>query len=306
MVLPASFTHGYHTDPALGTAGQIENIKKTFGAPGLKDDADFMNLLGFGPQTYQTASLNIWDSWNFCDYVEGVQGQANTTGLVLPGPEGVGLEKALDGYARWTREYFIPGHCSGQGPWKGENNTDCLALSDPDNLLYANRSANNPLVNLQFFWFSCNEPMGDFQTGAPAGKPAMVSKRVSVEYMKKQCANYFPTGPHGESFGYSEGKTVNRYNTRWGGYSDLPATVKRMIISNGLYDPWRPTSFASLDRPGGPLGNSTYVKTFLNPKGNHCTDDFRNAGSIWPEVKALQDAAIAQIKEWVSEWPKAG
>lgn len=59
-------------------------------------------------------NLRLWQSqqfytgtqiWDFCDAVEGVT--HNST--VLPGPEGVGVQKALAGYANWFKTVSLPG-----------------------------------------------------------------------------------------------------------------------------------------------------------------------------------------------------
>ncbi|KAI1018563.1 hypothetical protein LB503_005888 [Fusarium chuoi] len=289
---------------SIGSADEIQQIKEDFGAPDLKHNDDFMNLLNYGPQSYQGASLRIHDTWEFCDYVENAVGVTDKS--KLPGSGGVGLEKALEGYARWTKEVYIPGKCEDRGPWKGLNNTGCFNFGDSDSLVYANRTLASSGVaeTLQFQWLLCNEPEEYWQTGSPEGTPTLVSRLVNREYFRKTCARYFPPGPDGETYGLAKGKTTESWNAHYGGWSDPSAYVKRTVLVDGLYDPWRAAGFSSSQRPGGVLGNSTYIKHFLNPLGNHCTDTYRNAGTIWPEVKAIQEAGIDQIEMWVAEFPK--
>ncbi|KAF9772667.1 hypothetical protein IL306_009623 [Fusarium sp. DS 682] len=232
-----------------GSAEEIQQIKENFGAPDLKHNDDFMNLLNYGPQTYHGASLHIRDTWEFCDYVENAVGVTDKSKLL--GSEGVGLDKAMAGYARWTKE-----------------------------------------------------PEEDWQTGSPEGTQTLVSRLLNKEYFRKTCSHYFPPGPNGETYGLAKGKTEDSWNARYGGWSDPSAYLKRAILVDGLYDPWRAAGYASSQRPGGILGNSTYIKHFVNLLGNHCTDMFRNAGNIWPEVKAIQEAGIDQIEKWIAEFPK--
>ncbi|GKU09216.1 serine carboxypeptidase [Fusarium langsethiae] len=288
-----------------GSADEIQKIKENFGAPDLKHNDDFMNLLNYGPQTFQGASLRISDTWKFCDYVENA---ADTTEKSsLPGPEGVGLNKALEGYARWTKEVWIPGRCEQQGPWKGVNNTGCFNYGDADSLVYASKGLDAPGIvdTLQIQWLFCNEPEEYWQTGSPKGTSTLVSRLVNTDFFRKTCARYFPRGPNGGTFGLEMGKTTASWNARYGGWSDPTRYLNRTILVNGMFDPWRAASFASQQRPGGVLGNSTYIKHFLNPVGNHCTDTYRNAGDIWPEVRAIQEAGISQIEEWVARFPKS-
>jgi hypothetical protein len=285
-----------------GSRDEIQKIKEDFGAPDLKHNDDFMNLLNYGPQTYQGASLRIHDTWRFCDYVENAVDVTDTS--KLPGSEGVGLNKALEGYARWMKEVWIPGRCEKQGPWKGMNNTGCFNFGDADSLVYANKQLDAPGIGdtLQLQWLLCNEPEEYWQTGSPEGTPTLVSRLVSTDFFRKTCARYFPPGPNGETYGLAKGKTTESWNARYGGWSDPSQYVKRTVLVNGLFDPWRGASYASPQRPEGILGNSTYIKHFLNPVGNHCTDTYRNAGTIWPEVKAIQEAGIKQIVNWVAEF----
>ena len=56
-------------------------------------------------QFYSTKVLGYSPYHQFCDYVENVW--ANSTKRV-PGPRGVGVKKALDGYAKWFVEVQLP------------------------------------------------------------------------------------------------------------------------------------------------------------------------------------------------------
>ncbi|KAF4335532.1 serine protease [Fusarium beomiforme] len=208
-----------HLDNVMlyGSAEEIQQIKEDFGAPDLKHNDDFMNLLNYEPQTYQGASLRIHDTWEFCDYVENAVGATDQS--KLPGPEGVGLDKALAGYTRWTEEVWIPGKCESRGPWKGVNNTGCYNFGDADSLVYTNRTLSSLDVaeTLQFQWLLCNEPEEYWQTGSPEGTPTLVSRLVNVEYFRKICLLAFPPGPNGETYGLAKGKTVDSWNARYGG-----------------------------------------------------------------------------------------
>lgn len=59
---------------SIGSEDEIQQIKEDFGAPDLKHNDDFMNLLNYGPQSYQSTSLRIHHTWEFCDYVENAVG----------------------------------------------------------------------------------------------------------------------------------------------------------------------------------------------------------------------------------------
>ncbi|KAF9773591.1 hypothetical protein IL306_008580 [Fusarium sp. DS 682] len=283
-----------------GSANEIQKIKEDFGAPDLKHNDDFMNLLTYGPQTYQDSR---YYATRWCDWVENSINLTDTS--KIPDEEGVGLEKALAGYARWTKEVLIPGRCEGQGPWKGVNNTGCFNFGDADSLVYANKTLDAPGIvdTLQLHWLLCNEPEEWWQTGSPEGTPTLVSRLVNRDYFRKTCARYFPPGPNGETYSLAKGKTVASFNARYGGWSD-PTYVKRTVLVNNFFDPWKPAGYASPQRPGGVLGNSTNIKHFIFDLGNHCEDIFRDASDYYPSLKPIHKAGIDQIVKWVAEFPK--
>lgn len=71
-----------------------------------------VSTLEWGPWEWQsnqfyTVKNQGYNSYHrFCDYVENVW--PNSTNKV-PGPLGVGLTKALDGYAKYVKDLVIPG-----------------------------------------------------------------------------------------------------------------------------------------------------------------------------------------------------
>jgi hypothetical protein len=76
---------------------------------------------------------------------------------VTPGPEGVGLDKALAGYASWIKENVaVPDECTFYGYEEGD--LGCLNSFDPNNLIFTNLTVDNP-GNRQWNWILCNEPL---------------------------------------------------------------------------------------------------------------------------------------------------
>lgn len=90
-----------HMDNVIntGTADEINDLKAMFGLESLEHNDDFMAALEWGPwewqgnQFYRTAGFYDW-----CDFVEGAFNE--TDPAKIPGEEGVGLEKAMAGYAK--------------------------------------------------------------------------------------------------------------------------------------------------------------------------------------------------------------
>lgn len=79
------------------------------------------SALANGPWTWQSTQFNNVNNpdlgytpyYRFCDYIENVWPSESRTypseTTKVPGPEGVGVDKAIDGYAKWFTEYMLPG-----------------------------------------------------------------------------------------------------------------------------------------------------------------------------------------------------
>ncbi|KAK0733165.1 serine carboxypeptidase S28-domain-containing protein [Lasiosphaeria miniovina] len=95
----------------LGTPKQKHDLKQKFLLTDLTD-ADFASALEYGPwswqssQFYSTTTQGFNPYYQFCDYIENVW--PNSTNPV-PGAKGVGVAKALEGYAKWFKEVELPG-----------------------------------------------------------------------------------------------------------------------------------------------------------------------------------------------------
>lgn len=74
---------------------------------------------------------------------------------------GVGLEKALAGYANYINTTFIPGYCQNFG-YEGERDLGCLNTYDANNLLFTDMTVNNA-IDRQWNWMLCNEPFAYWQ-----------------------------------------------------------------------------------------------------------------------------------------------
>lgn len=149
---------------------------------------------------------------------------------------------------------------------------------------------------------TCNEPFGYWQTGAPVGRPSLVSRLVTAEYWYKQCELYFPPGPNGETYGIARGQSeeqVNEYTKGW----DLVNTT-RLIYVNGENDPWREVGVSAETRPGGPLLSTPDVPVEIVPGGYHTSDLITQNGQVNPAVKEVQDRIVNQLAEWVMQYPK--
>lgn len=87
----------------------ISAVKAQFGLEGVEHNDDFMSVLEYGPWEWQSNQFYTGYSafYEFCDSVENVGPLFNSS--TVPGAEGVGLEKALNGYATWIKEEIIPG-----------------------------------------------------------------------------------------------------------------------------------------------------------------------------------------------------
>ncbi|GIC84418.1 putative serine peptidase [Aspergillus udagawae] len=283
-------------------SGDIERqqeLKEMFGLGGLKHFDDFAAAIENGPWLWQSNTFYTGYSgfFKFCDAVENVTPGAKR----VPGPSGVGLEKALKGYASWFNSTFLPGYCAKTyGYWTDDYAIDCFDTYTPSNPLFTDLSPSNT-INRQWVWFTCNEPFFYWQDGAPKDEFTIVSRLVSAEYWQRQCSLYFPE-LNGYTYGSAKGKTagdVNKWTKGW----DLTNTT-RLIWTNGQFDPWRDSGVSSKFRPGGPLQSTEKAPVQVIPGGFHCSDLRLRNGAVNAGVQKVIDNEVAQIKAWVAEYPK--
>lgn len=87
----------------------ITTLKTKFALAGVEHNDDFASVLQNGPWEWQSNQFytGYSDFYFFCDSVENV-GELFPNATTIPGAEGVGLDKALDGYAQWISKYMVP------------------------------------------------------------------------------------------------------------------------------------------------------------------------------------------------------
>ncbi|KAF2764574.1 serine carboxypeptidase [Teratosphaeria nubilosa] len=285
-----------------GAEEQIYGLKAKFGMENVTHNDDFMAALENGPWLWQSNQFYTGYSsfFQWCDYIEGMQNATNST--IRPSADGVGLTKALDGYATWWKDLYLPGYCASYGydVFNGTYNTYCFDTYDPTSPIFTDISLTNE-VDRQWEWMLCNEPFGYWQDGAPSNRPTIVSRLVDANYWIRQCALYFPPGPDGETYGIAKGKTEADVNAHTSGWFIDNST--RLIYANGGYDPWREASTSSELRPGGPLQSTAAVPVNVVPGGFHTSDLVTENGEVNEGCQVVIDKTLAQLESWVNEWP---
>ncbi|KAL5353067.1 hypothetical protein ACLOAV_001097 [Pseudogymnoascus australis] len=276
---------------AKGSKKEQVALKQKFGLGKLRND-DFSGVLEYGP--WQEQSNNFYNPHPltvFCDHVEGVQAGAPNK----PDINGVGVAKALEGYAKWVKEVFLPESCQIFG-YKDPMSIECYDTYNPQNKLFTDRTVRNA-IDRQWQWMLCNEPFGWWQDGAPKGQKTIVSRNINAAYWQRQCALFFPAsqGAPNSAFGRTV-DYVNRYTDGWS-----PRKSKRLLYVNGELDPWRTAGVSSEFRPGGALKSTKEVPVEMIPGGFHCSDLILK-NYIDPGVKKVVDREVEIIKGWVGEW----
>ncbi|KAF3916893.1 hypothetical protein ABW21_db0200779 [Orbilia brochopaga] len=294
-----------------GTPEQQKALQTEFGLGELEHYADFASALQNGPWLWQGNSFTNKGAafFDFCDTVEGVSSKLNQTygynrTAIIPGPEGVGLQKALEGYATWMKKTFVPDYCKNleYPEWTNTNDVGCFDTYNASSPLFTDTSLSNK-IDRQWVWMTCNEPFGYWQDAPPAGQPSIVSRFVTEEYWTRQCPLYFPPD---ETYGIGLGNSSDfRALNDWTGGWFINDT-QRLLYVNGQYDPWRDAGVSSKYRPGGPLESTEQTPIFVVPGGYHCSDLVTANGAANAGVKATIDAAVSQIVTWVGEFYKQG
>lgn len=134
-----------HMDDILmhGSDQEVHDLKAMFNMTGVEHNDDFMAALENGPwlwqgnQFYSNSGFFTW-----CDYIED---SVNKTGSAVAGPGGVGVEKALAGYAKWWTEVQLPGYCASYGydVWQGDYDVGCFDTYNASSPSYTDTSLSN-------------------------------------------------------------------------------------------------------------------------------------------------------------------
>ncbi|EPQ64563.1 Bgt-2013 [Blumeria graminis f. sp. tritici] len=273
-----------------GNASEKYAIKQKFGMESLQHDDDFMSMLENGPWLWQSNTFTSGYSgfFKFCDAIENVEPGA----LETPDENGVGLEKALSGYASWSREILIPGYCQNFG-YSDPLETACMDSYDPFNLIFTDYTVNNT-GGRQWNWMLCNEPLFYWQDGSPKSQPSLVSRLINPQYWERQCSLFFPPE---ENYSYGSHYDLNQYTKGW----DLTNT-QRLIWTSGEFDPWKTSGMSSEFRPNGPFPGTKEQPLNVIPGGFHCSDLRGSDAENNEGVQAVVESILAQVKEWVAEY----
>ncbi|RFU34920.1 hypothetical protein B7463_g1407, partial [Scytalidium lignicola] len=279
-----------------GTEEEVYDLKALFGLQDLQHNDDFAYALAFGPYMWQDNSFTSGYSifFQFCDAVEGVEAGA----AVVPGPEGIGAEKAIQSYGAWLNSTLIPGYCQAVG-YTDVMDVSCFDSHNASNLQFTDYTIDNG-ADRQWYWMLCSG-FDWWQEGAPQNQPSIVSRLLTSEYYSNQCNLYFPpengyTYPENVNSSINT-HSVNKYTEGWG----LDNTT-RLIWTNGEFDPWRPAGMSSTSRPGGPLASAPEHPVQIIPGGFHCSDLLLSNAEANEGVQQVVDSEVAQIVQWVSEW----
>ncbi|KAF2501770.1 serine carboxypeptidase [Lophium mytilinum] len=285
-----------HVDK-IGTDGSDDQkfaLKDMFGLGEVEHFQDFASALENGPWLWQ--GNQFYRNTGFFDFCDAVE---NVGSGVVPGAEGVGLDKALAGYASFFNETVLPGFCAGYGYFEGDYNVECFDTFNGSNPMFTDHTLSN-VVDRQWVWLTCTEPFGYWQTGAPKDRPSIVSRLVDEEYWVRQCGLFFPE-ENGFTYGLDGGRTYEAVNDFTGGWD--ATTLPRLVYGNGGNDPWREATVSAELRPGGPFKGTKETPVKVVPGGYHTSDLVTANGVANAGAQAVIDFEVKQITEWVKQWP---
>ncbi|KAM0451596.1 hypothetical protein ACHAPV_009937 [Trichoderma viride] len=301
LAMPKNCTSDYvkiidHVDSILlGNDKKAKaDLRSLFKLEGVVYDDDFAAALVNGLYTWQNVLFaDGFSATNqMCDYVENKWPNSTSP---TPGAKGVGLTKALAGYAKWFTELSLPNACSTYGYWKGEFDVDCYNTHNASSPLFTDLTPTNS-ANRQWNWFLCNEPFKWWQV---RGDGNLVSRLVTQAYFERQCGLFFPK--EGEyTYGIAEGKTTADVNEVTGGWYNV--NTHRLQWAAGEFDPWRPATVMATTRPGGQLQSTAAHPVRVIPGGAHCGDQLTFNAQANAALGTIFAAEVATIKQWVQEF----
>ncbi|RDA89996.1 hypothetical protein CP533_2685 [Ophiocordyceps camponoti-saundersi (nom. inval.)] len=258
-----------HFDQVLGggTSEERSELGKMFNVPSNSSDGDYASVLSNAIGTWQNVQFTSGHN-NFtimCDYVENQWPGSNSS---VPGADGVGTKRAVEGLSRWTRDISSE-----------------LPQLDKDSQTAWN-------------WFLCNEPFEWWPIAGP-DDGGIVPKALTRDYFLQSCYNMFPAKDK-QTFGIAKGHTVEQVNAKTGGWNKVNTT--RLLWVNGELDPWLPATVSSEKRPGGPLKSTKEVPVWVIPKGSHCNEIKVANADVNEGARRAITGVDKQMKEWVNEF----
>ncbi|SMQ50107.1 unnamed protein product [Zymoseptoria tritici ST99CH_3D7] len=302
-----------HMDEVLehGSEEDVAALKARFDMPAKLENDDFMNSLaqivgqgwtqrGFAIEAAKNAARPKFLVW--CDYIEDrVDKGAHHDDSVDHAP--VGVDAALDGYARWWKEFGLDWVRMLYDCAANDTDFDCFNTHGDDVDIHVDWSLDDSdnITAMSYLWMVCSFPFENFYAGPPKGIPALISRLITPESMMALCPLAFPPGPNGELVGVAKGLTADNVNRITGGWEVVNST--RLVYVNGEFDGWRELSVSSDYRPAGPLPDSLQVPAKVVSGGFHCSDLSLNDGDVNEDVRKVQDEVVAQLVKWVGEWP---
>ncbi|KAG9190046.1 hypothetical protein G6011_08134 [Alternaria panax] len=146
---------------------------------------DFMSALARGPYPWLGNQFSYNTSFfTFCNYIENALNAASTN---LPSEDDVGVDKALEGYAKWWKEVKLPNYgAKDRYPESNTtNSTGCFNTYNASSPIFTDTTPSN-VMNRQWLWMTCNEPFGNWKAGAPPGNPSLVSRLITTDYWQIQ------------------------------------------------------------------------------------------------------------------------
>ena len=133
--------------------------------------------------------------------------------------------------------------------------------------------------------------------------PTLVSRLVTADYWREQCAFYFPPEREGHTtytYRLARGKRAEDVNRRTGGWSATGTT--RLMHANGELDPWLDATLSSRFRPGGPVKSTEQLPVRVIPGGMHCSDLYGQNWDVNEDVRRIVDEEVDNMKTWVAEF----
>ncbi|CEJ90071.1 hypothetical protein VHEMI05879 [[Torrubiella] hemipterigena] len=278
-----------HVDDVLlhGTETYKAALKRRFSADGASDQ-DFVTGFVLGPlsaQQNQQVSSKTSALTFLCDYLENQQPEHY---VPMPGSDGVGLDRALDGFQR-----LYGGHPPGDNLTSSSLDSRVKELLPSTEFIARYR---NP-----FDWMLCNEPFEWWQSWSRLDTTGFLSKLWTwQDDIASRCEGQYPD-TNGFQYGLKKGHTYHEVNKRTGGWRNVNTT--RLVWINGEFDPWKAATVSWDGRPGGALQSTPEVPVYVFKNAGHC-NDYITANADTVEGKHIFDATRGHFRQWVAEFYK--
>ncbi|KAK7690876.1 hypothetical protein QCA50_005978 [Cerrena zonata] len=269
-------------DKLLSSNSTRSLIQGFFGVPNITHVEDVGNLISFPLGNWQN---NNWDSavgsTGFADFCTAL-GKPDSNKVEIT--KGISVSSATVNYASYINKTFVPS-CRGS-----QTQDDCFGSFDPTIYQATDLSQTWRLWDFQV----CTQ-WGFFAAAPPANHPRIISKFITVDYLRILCDFAYPPGEH---FTVPKLPNVADVNKLGG----LNIAHDKLAIVDGEADPWRPNTAHADEAKSRPDTAERPFKLIKGAVHHYDENGLADPSQEPPTIQEIHAQEVEFVKGWLKEF----